>query len=188
MVTGDMSVSGMCTVTYNDGKHVLACGHAFFNLGPLDMPMAKSRSHHHARLPVPAQQIRQCHRNRRRLKAGPSQRHHGRAWGHCGAMVPVTLKVRSYGDNNDVRKESDLHFSVFVQQKWTPYLMMLTMFNSISSLNEFADETTYRFSGKVEFDGQPGISVSTMLTRTKTQRRLPCSWPAGGPINSIACS
>ncbi len=42
LVTGDMSVSGMCTVTYNDGKHVLACGHSFFNLGPVDMPMAKA--------------------------------------------------------------------------------------------------------------------------------------------------
>jgi hypothetical protein len=42
LVTGDMSVSGMCTVTYNDGKHILACGHSFFNLGPVDMPMAKA--------------------------------------------------------------------------------------------------------------------------------------------------
>src|SRR5271163_4602678 len=41
LVTGDMSMTGMCTVTYNDGKHVLACGHSFFNLGPVDMPMAK---------------------------------------------------------------------------------------------------------------------------------------------------
>ncbi len=37
-----MSVTGMCTVTYNDGKHVLAFGHSFFNLGPVDMPMAKA--------------------------------------------------------------------------------------------------------------------------------------------------
>ena len=42
LVSGDMSVSGMCTVTYNDGKNVLACGHPIFNLGPVDMPMAKS--------------------------------------------------------------------------------------------------------------------------------------------------
>src|SRR5277367_3072872 len=42
LVTGDMSVSGMCTVTYNDGKHILACGHPIFNLGPVDMPIAKS--------------------------------------------------------------------------------------------------------------------------------------------------
>ena len=60
--------------------------------------------------------------------------------GNTADMVPVTLHVRSFGDNNAVRKEKDLHFSVFVQQKWTPYLMMMTLFNSISSLNEFAEE------------------------------------------------
>ncbi len=42
LVSGDMSATGMGTVTYNDGKRVLAFGHPFFNLGPLDMPMAKS--------------------------------------------------------------------------------------------------------------------------------------------------
>ncbi len=42
LVSGDMSITGMCTVTYNDGQHVLACGHSIFNLGPVDMPMAKS--------------------------------------------------------------------------------------------------------------------------------------------------
>ena len=31
----------MGTVTYNDGKRVLAFGHPFFNLGPVDMPMSK---------------------------------------------------------------------------------------------------------------------------------------------------
>jgi hypothetical protein len=49
-----------------------------------------------------------------------------------------------------------------VQQKWTPYLMMLTMFNSISGLNEYTDEATYRLSGKVELDGNSNISLSTM--------------------------
>ena len=28
-------------MTYNDGKRVLAFGHPFFNLGPVDMPMSK---------------------------------------------------------------------------------------------------------------------------------------------------
>ena len=34
LVDGDMSVTGLGTVTYNDGKRVLAFGHPFFNLGP----------------------------------------------------------------------------------------------------------------------------------------------------------
>ena len=42
LVSGDMSATGMGTVTYNDGKTIFAFGHPFFDLGPLDMPMAKS--------------------------------------------------------------------------------------------------------------------------------------------------
>src|SRR5258708_14013472 len=36
-----MSVTGLGTVTYNDGKRVLGFGHPFFNLGPVNMPMSK---------------------------------------------------------------------------------------------------------------------------------------------------
>src|SRR5437762_2713579 len=41
LVSGDMSVTGLGTVTYNDGKRVLAFGHPFFNLGPVNMPMSR---------------------------------------------------------------------------------------------------------------------------------------------------
>lgn len=172
MVSGDMSVSGMCTVTYNDGKHVLACGHAFFNLGPVDMPMAKAE----VITTLASQYQPNKFGNATEIVGALKQDRHSAIMGELGAtadMVPVTLKVRSYGDNSEIRKERELHFSVFVQQKWTPYLMMLTMFNSISSLNEFADETTYRLTGKVDLDGQPGISVSTMLAPSENPAPAP---------------
>jgi hypothetical protein len=41
LVDGDLTVTGLGTVTYNDGKRVLAFGHSFFNLGPVDIPMSK---------------------------------------------------------------------------------------------------------------------------------------------------
>jgi hypothetical protein len=104
------------------------------------------------------------------------QDRHSAIMGELGAtapMVPVTVKVRSFDDNNGIRKEKDLHFNVFVQQKWTPYLMMLTLFNSISGLNDFAEETTYRLSGKVEFDGGPGLSLATMLAANEAPAPAP---------------
>src|SRR5690348_6670047 len=41
LVSGDMTMSGGGTVAYNDGKRVLAFGHSMFNLGPVEMPIAK---------------------------------------------------------------------------------------------------------------------------------------------------
>jgi hypothetical protein len=172
LVTGDMSVSGMCTVTYNDGKHVLACGHSFFNLGPVDMPMSK------ADVVMTLASAFQPNKmgNATDIVGALKQDRHSAIMGELGAtaaMVPVTVKVRSIGDNDVVRNEKDLHFNVFVQQKWTPYLMMLTLFNSLSGLNDFAEETTYRMSGKVEFDGQPGMSISTMLASSENPAPAP---------------
>jgi hypothetical protein len=82
--------------------------------------------------------------------------------GQESEMIPVTVKVRSLAENETVRSEKDFRFNVFVQQKWTPYLMMVTLFNSISGLNEFMDEATYRLSGQVEMNGQPNLSLATM--------------------------
>jgi hypothetical protein len=172
LVTGDMSVSGMCTVTYNDGKHVLACGHSFFNLGPVDMPMAK------ADVVMTLASAFQPNKmgNATDIVGALKQDRHSAIMGELGAtaaMVPVSVKVRSFGDNETIRSQKDLHFNVFVQQKWTPYLMMLTLFNSLSGLNDFAEETTYRMSGKVEFDGQPGMSISTMLASSENPAPAP---------------
>jgi hypothetical protein len=166
LVTGDMSVTAMCTVTYNDLKHVLFCGHSFFNLGPIDMPMAKAEV-----ITTLASQYQPTKfGNATEIVGALKQDRHSGVMGDLGEtaqMVPVTLKVRSFGDNNTVRTERDLHFSVFVHEKWTPYLMNMTLFNSISSMNEFAEETTYRLSGKVSLDGESGVSVNTMLAATE---------------------
>ena len=72
------------------------------------------------------------------------------------------MKVRSLDAKEAVLSQKDFHFNVFVHQKWTPTLMMLTLYNSISNLNEFADETTYRLSGKVEMNGPRNIGLATM--------------------------
>ncbi len=162
LVSGDMSATGMGTVTYNDGKRVLAFGHPFFNLGPLDMPMAKSEI-----LMVMSSAFQPTKFGNATEVVGAL--HQDRFSGIMGVLgaeapsIPVHLKVRSLSANNDVLKERDLHFNVFVHQKWTPFLMMLTLFNSLQQVNEYADEVTYRMRGNVMFDGTPDINISTML-------------------------
>ncbi|HMD71165.1 MAG TPA: hypothetical protein VKF41_07460 [Bryobacteraceae bacterium] len=161
LVDGDMSVTGLGTVTYNDGKRVLAFGHSFFNLGPVDMPMSKgevlmtlSSSYQPNKVANATDIVGSLHQDR-----------HSGIMGVLGArsdMIPVTMKVRSLDAAEAVRSEKDFHFNIFVQQKWTPYLMMLTLYNSISGLNEFVDEATYRLNGKVELTGQRNVSLSTM--------------------------
>ncbi len=162
LVSGDMSVSGTGTVTYNDGKRVLAFGHPFFNLGPMDMPMAKGEI---VMTLASAFQPNKMANSTEVVGALHQDRHSG-IMGVLGAeapMIPVTMKVRALDKNEQVQKEKDFKLNVFVHQKWTPYLMMLTLYNSLSQLNEFADEATYRMKGNVLMNGMSNIAVSTML-------------------------
>lgn len=161
LVSGDMSIAGLGTVTYNDGRRVLAFGHPLFNLGPLDMPMSRAEvvftnpSSFQPGKFANATEI---------VGAFKQDRHSGMLGllGEAAAMVPVSLTVRSFGEGGSVRKQKAFRFHVFVQQKWTPYLMTVTLFNAIAGLNDFREESTYRLSGKVELAGHPSLMLSTM--------------------------
>ncbi len=161
LVDGDMGISAFGTVTYNDGKRVLAFGHPLFNLGPVDMPLAKSE----VVLTLASQFQPSKMANATEIVGALRQDRHSGIMGELGAtspMIPVTLKVRSLDAKEAVLNQKDFHFNVFVHQKWTPTLMMLTLYNSISNLNDFADETTYRLNGKVEMNGPRNIGLATM--------------------------
>ncbi|HTS63117.1 MAG TPA: hypothetical protein VMH28_13905 [Candidatus Acidoferrales bacterium] len=162
LIDGDMGMSAFGTVTYNDGKKVLAFGHPLFNLGPVSMPLAKSE----VVLTLASQFQPTKIANATGVVGALRQDRHSGILGELGAtapMIPVTLRIRSLDSREAVRGEKDFHFSVFVHQKWTPTLMMLTLYNSISNMNELVDEATYRLSGKVEMNGVPRpVSLATM--------------------------
>jgi hypothetical protein len=161
LVDGDMGISAFGTVTYNDGKRVLAFGHPLFNLGPVDMPLAKSE----VVLTLASQFQPTKLANATEVVGALRQDRHSGIMGELGAtspMIPVTLNVRSLDAKEAVLSQKSFHFNIFVHQKWTPTLMMLTLYNSISNLNDFADETTYRLNGKVEMNGPHTVGLATM--------------------------
>ena len=175
LVSGDMSITGLGTVTYNDGKRILAFGHPFFNLGPVDMPMSKGDV---LMMLASAFQPNKIANATEIVGALHQDRHSGimGVLGEEAPMIPVTVKVRSFDDNNARQAaRSDLHFNVFEHQKWTPYLMMMTLYNSLSEMNEFMDEATYRLNGTVDLDGhiQPR---SQHHARPPANARCPRPW------------
>jgi hypothetical protein len=165
LVNGDMNITGLGTVTYNDGKKVLGFGHPFFNMGPVDMPMAKGEI-----LTVLSSSFQPNKvGNAGEIVGALRQDRHSGIQGLLGEqapMIPVELKVRSLGPNGGTEREKDFRFNVFVHNKWTPFLMTMTLFNSISGLNEFSEETTYRLNGSVELDGLPSLNLGSMAAPT----------------------
>ncbi len=169
LVSGDMTMTGGGTVTYNDGKRILAFGHPMFNLGPVDMPIAKEQiittlasSYQPTKMGNASEVVGALRQDRHSGIEG--------VLGETAQMIPVTMHVRSFDAENAIRKSQDFHFNVFVDQKWTPYLMMATLFNSLSNLNDFSEEATYRLHGELQVEGQHRVELTTMQA------------PAGTPI------
>jgi hypothetical protein len=173
LVSGDMTMTGAGTVTYNNGKRILAFGHPMFNLGPVDMPIAKEEI---LTTLASAYQPTKMGNTQEVVGALRQDRHSG-ILGELGAtsnMIPVALHVRSHNSDNSLRKSQDFHFNVFVQQKWTPYLMMATLFNAVSNLNDFAENATYRLAGELNLDGHEKVQLSTM--------QAPAEMPVPAPM------
>lgn len=163
LVSGDMSITGLGTVTYNDGKRVLGFGHSFFNLGPLSMPMSKGEV-----LMVLSSAFQpNKFANATEIAGALYQDRHSGIMGELGAAaktIPVDLKVRVQPMPGGPVVEKKYHFDAFIHPKWTPFLMMLTTFNTLNDINSAAaDEATFKLKGKVEFDGLETLQASTMV-------------------------
>ena len=99
--------------------------------------------------------------------------------GELGAkrpMIPVHVKVRSFRKTKAAwSKEKNLNFSVFVQQKWTPFLMSADPVQFHLAADEpYAEETTYRFSGESGVGRPDNIHV---LTTCWLPANCPCPLP-----------
>ena len=109
LVSGDMSVTGLGTATYNDGKRVLGFGHPLFNLGPVSMPMSKGEI-----LMVLSSQFQpNKFGNATEIVGALKQDRHSGIAGDLGAtadMIPVSVKVRQLHrcEHGPQREGSDL--------------------------------------------------------------------------------
>ncbi len=167
LVSGDLSVAASGTVTYNDGKRVLAFGHPLFNMGPVEMPMARAEVVHTLASSFTPAKIT----NAADIVGALRQDRHSGILGRLGEeapTIPVSVRVRSFADSNSVRAEKSFRFRVFQNQKWTPQLMVFTLYNSVFGLNDFAEESTYRLSGDIRLEGSQRVSLSTMQTAGDT--------------------
>ena len=166
LVSGDMGMTAMGTVTYNDGRRVLAFGHPFLNLGPVSMPMAKADVVMTLASSFQPNKIG----NATEVVGSLRQDRHSGIMGVLGEtaeMIPTRLRIRTFGEGTQQIKDKDLRFDVFVHQKWTPFLMMVTLFNSLSGVNDFADEATYRISGNVEMEGGGKLALANIFAQTE---------------------
>jgi hypothetical protein len=165
LISGDLSVAGTGTVTYNDGHRVLAFGHPFFNFGRIEMPMATADvvtvlgSDFMSFKIVNTKQV---------VGALRQDRHSGilGVLGQTAKMIPVETTVRA-GDRSRTYR-----FHVFQNARFTPVLMMLAFFNTLYRTNAYGEEVTYRVNGSIQLDGFPDVKLNNLYPNSGGRGRM----------------
>lgn len=136
LLTGDMDLSATGTVTWVEGNSVLAFGHPFLSMGPVDMPMARAEV-----LTV----LPSVFRSFKFAATGPvlgsiSQDRSTGILGTFGARAPmVPIDVRISSDDIPVQK---FHFEAVHNSMLTPILAAIAIDNVLTTLEKRTGERT----------------------------------------------
>lgn len=144
LLSGDMVLSATGTVTWVDGNSVLAFGHPFLSMGPVDMPMAQADV-----LTV----LPSLYRSFKFSTTGPllgtvSQDRSTGILGSFGTpprMVPVTIKMTS----DDLAAQT-FRFEVAHNSMLTPILLAVAIDNVLTTLEKRAGERTIVWKSSIQ--------------------------------------
>jgi hypothetical protein len=146
LLSGDMVLSATGTVTWVDGNSILAFGHPFLSMGPVDMPMARAEV-----LTV----LPSLYRSFKFSTTGPvlGSVSQDRSTGILGSfgkpptMVPVTIRMTS----EDVPTQT-FKFEVVHNAMLTPILVALATDNVLTTLEKRAGERTIVWKSSIATD------------------------------------
>lgn len=149
LLSGDMVLSATGTVTWVDGNSVLAFGHPFLSMGPVDMPMASAEV-----LTV----LPSLYRSFKFASSGPvlgsvsQDRSTGilGSFGGAPKMVPVTIRMKS-----DDLPTQTFRFEVVHNAMLTPILLAVAVDNVLTTLEKRAGERTIVWKSSIETSDRP---------------------------------
>ncbi len=149
LLSGDMVLSATGTVTWVDGNSVLAFGHPFLSMGPVDMPMASADV-----LTV----LPSLYRSFKFATSGPvlgsisQDRSTGilGSFGEAPKMVPITIRMKS-----DDLPTQTFRFEVVHNAMLTPILLAVAVDNVLTTLEKRAGERTIVWKSSIETSDKP---------------------------------
>ncbi len=149
LVRGDISVSGTGTVSYIDGKRVLAFGHPFFNSGHVRIPMATAYIQHimvsemgSYKMAEDGREVGTITQDRLTAISGTLGEH--------SRMIPVEINLQ---DQTAV-DPNKVNFEVFEDPGYTPMMMAMAVQNTLASRLQHNMGGNLSLSGKIQVDGR----------------------------------
>lgn len=149
LVTGDLDLSAIGTVTWRDGNQILAFGHPFLNAGSIQIPIADAK----------ISMIMAT--NYLSFKVGyPLQRigtlYHDRATGIYGKLgdAPHMVAFQITFDNHSQNTQRVYHFETIQHPLITPLLGMICLDAFIMDQEPSLNEHTVQYTTKIFLHGQ----------------------------------
>ncbi len=146
LLSGDMVLSATGTVTWVDGNSILAFGHPFLSMGPVDMPMAQAEV-----LTVLPSLYRSFKFSTTGSVLGSISQDRSTgilgSFGKPPTMVPVTIRMTS----EDVPTQT-FKFEVVHNAMLTPILVALATDNVLTTLEKRAGERTIVWKSAIATD------------------------------------
>ncbi len=181
LVRGDMDASAGGTVTYIDGDKLYAFGHMLFNLGNTELPMHKGR----AITVFPSLQS-----SFKILETtdpiGTFRQDRGSGiYGVLGQktkMIPMHVSMTT---SRGIRKT--LNYEVARDRFLTPFLVNLTVFNSIISTERALGVSTLEVKGKIRIKGEQPVEINNRFS-SDSNSPVFASLSVALPVNFLLAS
>jgi len=158
LVRGDMDASAGGTVTYIDGDKVYAFGHLLFNLGFTELPMHKGRAitvfpslQSSFKILETAEPIGSIRQDRGSGIYG--------VLGQQAKMIPMRVRMTT---SRGIKKT--LNYEVARDRFLTPFLINLTVFNSIVSSERALGVSTLDVKGKINIKGEEPVEIENRFS------------------------
>jgi hypothetical protein len=158
LVSGDLSLYATGTISYRDQDRILAFGHPFFQMGGVNMPMAKSRVLATLPSPLDAFKISQLGETVGTVSQDRLTAISG-VIGVKPSMIPIKIDVHSPN-----RGVVPMRFEVFQHPALTPVLVNITLSQSVFNTIEQNDELTIDYTATIHIDGHADVNIRDSVT------------------------
>ena len=158
LVRGDLDIGAIGTVTYRDKEKILAFGHPFFNLGPIDFPMATARIF----AVVPSLFSSFKVGSGGAIVGSVKQDFRSAVYGVVGEkspMIPVTVTL-----HDEAKKKRDFNFEVVNHSLLAPLLLDFTFQNTILATQLGYGDSTLRVSGNITLQNSSTIEFNNIFS------------------------
>ncbi|HEV8292163.1 MAG TPA: hypothetical protein VGP94_09575 [Tepidisphaeraceae bacterium] len=178
IMTGDMDMTAIGTVTEVLGDRVLGFGHAFFSEGEVSLPMGTGYIHSVIANLVNSFKLGSALKVQGTLHADQVMGVAGKI-GESPATIPIELRC-VYADGT---LDQTYHFNAAIHPKFTPMLAAMSAVIAISGQRELPQYHTLEYDMTMEFANGQKVGMQNRFVNTNPQEIFAT---LGGPIQAAA--